>query len=199
MNELNNNTLQAAVSRLPVYAPPADIWDDIELALDAEAIVEKAIPQLPTYTPPDAIWESIAEQLPVTPTVARRVRLWPRLAAAAVLTAVVFGTWWLLQTNPAAEQIVVTQETIDVLVLATVQENEDDAFAWIDQLCASRAPVCEQPEFRSLKSELDELTAAKQRLYAALGQYGDDPELTNQLVQIEVTRTQLLQEMMQLI
>jgi len=202
MKELNHNTLQATLIRLSLYEPPASVWAGVEAALALDVVLTDSARQLSIYTPPAAIWENIATQLPAARPVARRVSIWTRYAMAAAVAAALFGAWWLLRpmtSMPAAEQIVVTQETLDQQVVAAVQENEDDAFQWVENLCASRAPVCEEPAFKELKSELDELTTAKENLYTALGQYGDDPDLTAQLVQIELARTQLLQEMMQMI
>ncbi len=201
MKELNHPTLQAALVRLPHYEPPVGVWESLDAALALDAALGDSAQQLPTYAPPTAVWENIAAQLPTARPVARRVNLWTRYAVAAAVAAALFGAWWLLRPMTdmnASEQIVVTQETMNQQVVAAVQENEDDAFQWVENLCASRAPVCEEPEFKTLKSELDELTAAKQNLHTALGQYGDDPDLTTQLVQIELARTQLLQEMMQM-
>ncbi len=202
MNELNKNTLHTALAGLPQYEPPFSVWESLNAALDADAAVVQSARQLAQYEPPAMIWENIAQQLPATRPVARRVSLWTRYAAAAAIIGMLFGAWWLLSPRTelaVSEQVVVTQETIDPEIAATVQEEEDVAFTWVQDLCASRAPICEQPAFKSLKSELDELTAAKQELHAALGQYGDDPDMAAQLVQIELARTQLLQEMMQMI
>lgn len=202
MKEINLETLHAALNRLPNYAPPEAVWEHIDLALEMDADIRNSVEQLPQFEPPIILWENIATQLPLAPKVARRISLWPRYAAAAAMVGVLFGAWWLLHpdtTVNSTEQIVVTQETMDTQIIATVQERDDKAFEWVQNLCAARAPICEQPEFKSLKSELEELTAAKQQIHEALGQYGDDPDLANKLVQIEITRTQLLQEIMQLI
>ena len=199
MNEINKNTLHAALVRLSDYTPPAGIWESLEANLDADADLAAAARQLPAYDPPAAVWEHLATRLPARPT-ARRAILWLRYAAAVALAAALCGMWWMLRPAMGnAEQIVVTQETMDQQIVATVRESEDDAFQWVQDLCAARAPVCEEPAFKSLKSELDELTTAKVNLHTALGQYGDDPDLTAQLVRIELARSQLLQEIMQLI
>lgn len=201
MQEINQPTLHTALARLPQYEPPAGIWESLDAAMDLDVALTDSARQLPPYAPPAAVWATIAAQLPAARPVARRVTLWSRYAVASALAAALFGAWWLLRPMNAhtPEQIVVTQETMDQQIVATVHESEDGAFQWVQTLCASRAPVCQEPAFKSLKSELDELTAAKQHLHTALGQYGDDPDLAAQLVQIELARTQLLQEMMQMI
>ena len=202
MKEINQHTLHTTLARLPQYEPPVGVWENLDSALGLDIALANSVRQLPPYTPPAAVWENITAQLPTTRPAARRVALWPRYAVAAALAAALFGAWWLLRPTMDVnmpEQIVVTQEMMDQQIVATVRESEDGAFQWVQDLCASRAPVCQEPAFKSLKSELDELTAAKQHLHTALGQYGDDPDLAAQLVQIELARTQLLQEIMQLI
>jgi hypothetical protein len=202
MNELNKDTLHQALRRLPEYEPPVMVWEQLDTTLSIDAQLTYAAQQLPLHTPPEVIWDQIAAHLPDQQLPAGRVSLWLRLALGFVFVAVLFVAWWLLRpatdTNMAAA-VVVTQEILDPQIVATVREREDDAYSWVNNLCAARAPVCNQPEFLSLKSELDDLTAAKQQVYAALGQYGDDPDMAAQLVQIELARTQVLQEIMQMI
>jgi hypothetical protein len=93
----------------------------------------------------------------------------------------------------------VSQETIDHTISAAVKEPDDAAFDMVQNLCAGAAPVCNQPAFKSLKSELDELTLAKNELKQAMGAYADDPDLAAQLIRIERARSELLQQMMQMI
>ncbi len=199
MNELNKNTLVAAISRLPVYEPPGQMWGSLDAALEANSRLAEIVRQLPTQQPPADIWQHIQEKLPPARPRTRRLSMWSRYAVAAMI-AFLFGAWWLLRPGTVAqEQVVITQEKMDSEVTAAIQENDDVAFEQVQHLCSTGAPVCTQPEFLTLKSELDELTAAKEELHTALGQYGDDPQLAAQLVQIELARTQLLQEMIQMI
>ena len=60
-------------------------------------------------------------------------------------------------------------------------------------------PVCDIPEFKTLKTELDELTTAQNELRHALGLYADDPELVSQMVQLERERDLILQKLIQFI
>src|SRR5690349_12488277 len=188
MKELRAQTLRDAIGQLPKYEPPAGIWENLEATLDADLELTDSSRRLASQVPPAVISQNLADRLPVKKPVASRIKIWQQYAAAAVLAGLLFGAWWLITTSAGTEsgQISFSQERLDPQVVATIQEHDDPAFTWVDELCASRAPVCEEPEFKSLKSELDELTHAKQQLHAALGKYGDDPALTNQIVQIEV-------------
>lgn len=202
MKELNHNTLQQAIQRLPQYEPPAGLWDALEESIDAEEQLSATAQTLPQYEPPAQVWknlETALEQNPATRSVLR-VLIFRRLMAAAAVGLILLSAWWLFRTDHVgAEQIVVSQEKLDEQIRASVQEKEDTAFELVQTLCQSRAPVCEEPEFKTLKSELDELTEAKESLRQALGEYGDDPSLAAQLVRIERERSGLLRQMMSMI
>lgn len=202
MNELNHNTLQHALQRLPEYEPPAGLWDALEEALDAEEMLGESVRALSTYEPPAKVWENLEAALEQKNAAkpALRGAIFRRVMAAAAVALVLLSAWWWFQTgNSTAEQIIVSQEKLDEQIRASVQEEEDSAFELVQTLCQSRAPVCEQPEFKTLKSELDELTQAKESLRQALGQYGDDPSLATQLVRIERERSGVLRQMMSMI
>ncbi len=202
MKELNHNTLHQAVQRLPEYGPPAALWDALEEALEAEEMLIESAHSLPQYEPPAQVWQNLEETLAENP-VSRpvlRVTIFRQLMAAAAVGLILLSAWWLFKTdNFGAEQVVVSEEKLDEQIRASVQEEEDAAFELVQTLCQSRAPVCQQPEFKTLKSELDELTQAKESLRQALGQYGDDAGLAAQLVRIERERSGLLRQMMSMI
>ena len=122
-----------------------------------------------------------------------------RFAAAAAVVGLLLASWWLIRpAQMPDETIAVTQEVVDNQVFATVREPEDEAFQLIQTLCQGSAPVCREPAFLALKNELDELTDAKNELREALGQYGDDRDLTIQLVRIERERSDLLRQLVQM-
>ncbi len=208
MKELNHNTLHEALQALPDYEPPLALWDDIELALDSEDTLAESVQALPQYEPPDAVWQHLEAQLevaeprkvtrlePLRPL--RRQQWWAAAAAIALLVV----AWWLLRPTASEGELVavqITQETVNTEVQATAHEAEDAGFDLVATLCESKAPVCEEPDFKLLKSELDDLTLAKNDLRTALGQYGDDPDMAAQLVQIERERSEVLRQMMQMI
>ena len=209
MKELNHNTLHEALQALPTYEPPLALWDDIELALDSEDALAESVQALPQYEPPDAVWQHLEAQLEAAEP-RKAVRLEPLLRplqqrqwwAAAATIALLVVAWWLLRPTASEGELVavqITQETVNTEVQAAAQEAEDEGFDLVATLCESKAPVCEEPDFKLLKSELDDLTLAKNDLRTALGQYGDDPDMAAQLVQIERERSEVLRQMMQMI
>lgn len=209
MKELNYNTLHEALQALPTYEPPLALWDDIELALDSEDALAESVQALPQYEPPDAVWQHLEARLDAAEP-QKIVRLEPVLrplhqrrwwAAAATITLLVMA-WWLMRPVAGDGELVavqISQEAVNTEVQAAAQEAEDEGFDLVAELCESKAPVCEETDFKLLKSELDDLTLAKNDLRTALGQYGDDPDMAAQLVQIERERSEVLRQMMQMI
>lgn len=210
MKQTNHDTLQAAIQQLPQYDPPPELWGEIERALDADAALADAAQNLPRYDPPPSVWQQIETRLSRQTRSGRTIRRqqWmPKnskqrqwLAAAAAAGLLLTAWWYLHPDEPSGSRIThIRQEPVDAVVQAVIWEPEDAGFALLTDLCASRAPVCDEPAFQSLRSELDELTAAKDRLRSALGQYGDDPDLAAQLTKIERERSAVLRQLIQLI
>ncbi len=197
MQEQNKHLLQQALGQLPAYDPPMGIWEDIQTALDADQMLQSQLPTLPAYTPPDALWDAIENQLPKQRRFGRVLFL--RLAAAAVLLGMAIGVWWLTGVRAEEAIIVQTQEIADPNILETTQAPEDSAFLFVQKFCETQVPICQDPAFEALKTELDELSEAKEALRAALGSYSDDPALAEQMIRIERERSALLQQIMQLI
>ena len=205
MEEKNRDTLENAIGRLPGHQPPASVWDGLAAALDAEA--ETAAPPfgLPQHTPPPAIWANIEQALESDRMAQQRRAQWrvfsgpARLAAAAAVALALAGVAFFARQNPGGEYLTVRQEQADEHLLAAVREAENPAFELVQDLCRERQPVCQKPDFQRLKTELDELTAAKTEIKTALGNFGDDPALVTEMVKIERDRSRILEQMMQMI
>jgi hypothetical protein len=106
------------------------------------------------------------------------------------------------QTKPQEQEttLVVTSEAILNDTLNQAAQTIDMAgIELIRTLCHEQAPVCQTPEFITLKSELDDLTTAEESLRQAIGLYSDAPELIAQLASIERERNSILQQIIQLI
>lgn len=210
MKELNYNTLRKALALLPLYQAPPEVWENLKKNLDASQDLQAALNRLPVRQAPDFVWQNITEALDADAKRAAGAKRGFRvilsrtvLAAAASLALVAFALWLVQRPSDGDEAVAavyetVTQDTVDTVISAVLEEPEDAGFALVETLCAQKDPLCEVPEFKALKSELDELTDAKSALRTALGEYGDDPELANQLVRIEQERSTILQQMIAL-
>lgn len=210
MKELNYKTLRESLDQLPEYEAPAAIWSTLETALETEEKIATDLPKLPVYTPPPALWNRIEaelENLPAenTPQRGKSIRFSPAFLpySIAAAMALLLATWWFWKPAgaPAAGvTIAISLEVVDDQLLNANRESEDKAFALVQELCRNPSTgACTEPEFQTLKNELDELTSAKAALKDALGEFGDDPELHAQLARIERERSDLLRQMMAMI
>ena len=201
MKEKNRQQLEAALQRLPEYAAPEQLWEQLNARLKTERLVENNLPHLPKYEPPADLWPQLESALdadqPIRAT--RRLSLWRPLLIAAASVSLLLSAWWLIREGVSTASVQYSQETIDESLLLSAAEPEDGAFQLIDELCRDRIPVCEEPAFRQMKAELDELTAAKTALSAAMGRYSTDPALHSELAHIERERSELLRSMMSMI
>lgn len=86
-------------------------------------------------------------------------------------------------------------EAVDIALIMACQRADDPNFDIVETLCREALPVCEEPQFKQLKTALDDLTHAHSELKNALGDFADDPEMIAQLIEIEHARHQILQQL----
>ena len=201
MNELNK--------KLPQYEPPDTVWQNIETRLSLRA--------LPTYDAPDVVWQGIEKQLLkgekprkkrniLRGTNLRKIKNLPKItvanlpkiAIAASVALVVSVGFCFFRTQKTVEQTVtVSTEVVDNQLLKKDFDNEEASFALVEAFCKTAMPVCEQPEFKTLKNELDTLNSARAELKNAIGDYAADADLIAELTKIENERTTVLRQLVE--
>ena len=181
--------------KLPSYDPPEELWERIDNELSPHRDgtprgLGAALNKLPTYEPPVQTWFDMAEQLP------QPQRNWWRYAAAAVIVLAV-GVGGYLTMKPMNENatIAYSQEKINPKTIVTTNETIEQQYAHLQALCQTKITVCEKPDFKNLKQELDDLTAAGNQLKEALGAYNTDATLSAQLSEIERERADILKKL----
>jgi hypothetical protein len=201
MKEINYHTLRTALNQLPVHEPASGDWEKMEQALAADEAMSAALQQLPEYEPEVQIWENIEAHLDRDKTEKSWTVIYRKqiIAAAASAVLLLAATLFFNPFNRPSEQISVREEKIDRTLLNALQEPENPAIDLVKTICQEQKNVCQQPEFQLLKTELDELTAAKSELKMALGNFGNDPELINEMVKIERERSKILEQMVNMI
>ncbi len=172
---------------LPLYLPPESVWENIARELHENPLRE-GLDKLPTYEPPVQTWDEIKTQLEQP----RKIG-WRYAAAAAVVVAI--GVYLTLQLSEEKASISYSEEKLTPKTAVTSTETIDRQYARLQVLCQSRVTVCEKPEFKSLKQELDDLTAAGNQLKEALGAYNTDAALSAQLSEIEQERADILRKL----
>ncbi len=202
---------QLPLLALPQHEPQAQVWGNIENQLPLIALKE--------YEPPIDIWQSIENQLdsaakelqsePKNEAKIRRLggfkfskTIQSMAAAVAILIVasvgfLIFKNSPVLNTNMA--QINITQETVDARLTPTLNADDDNAVAAIEEMCAADLPKCETPDFVHLKEELDELTDAEMTLKNAISAYNSDADLVVQLTEIENQRAAVLRKLIEMI
>ena len=201
MQELNLSTLKKAIDQLPLYEPDEQLWLEIEDGLDEIELdqkLQKTIPNLVQHNPPEMVWENIEavlEQEIIAKKEAvkiRPLRKWLALAASVVL---LLGLGWWMQNNNKVT-ITYSEEQIENTLPMLSFDGDDDeaAFAMIDEICKAGMLICHDVDFLNLKTELDELTTARNELKEAMGEFNTDKFLIAQLTEIELERSDVLKK-----
>lgn len=216
--------LEKPLREMPVYNPPADLWEELaikieqtpELAQKPETnhrfkwfglafllfsgilmlflmlfLMVKNRPEMPSEkqnlpaAPPEQprVEQPMARFVPESPQNRKRPKQRKKQNAAS---------------GPALALHLRT-EVVDNLLLMACQQTDDPNFSILETLCREALPVCEEPQFKQLKAELDELNNAHTALKNALGNFADDPEMVAQLIEIERSRNQILQQLITMI
>ncbi len=205
MLEINKHILKDAINRLPQHSPPDSLWNSLELELDKTVEQEKlqaTINELPDYNPPDLVWDNIDAALSENEKPTAKVvgmQSYRRIAVAAAMIGVLFAMLFGLQKTNEGVQIAYSTETVEQNFFEQDWNEDEDAFAYVKEICQSNAPVCKVPEFMDLKEELDELEVAKQELQAVIGEYETNTDLIMQLAKIERERSDTLKLMLAMI
>ena len=174
---------------LPEYEPSDEVWNKINTELNNE-ILRKGISQLSEYEPDGHIWENIEADL--NPKIVK-LKPWRWVAvAASILLVVGLGFYFNYQKNQPT--IAYSEQKMDSQLLLQPSDNSDADYEAIVAFCKEQTYVCENPEFRSLKVELDDLQAASVQLKEAMGEYNTEPALVNQLAQIELQKSEILKK-----
>ena len=201
MQEKNREVLTKLLGELPVYQPPAGVWERLDHYLSIPS--QKGWNNLPEYQPPDDIWHRIESGLdtpvsrPLPVNRLKRVLPW----AASVAATLAMVVWFVQPSSHAGSgdgkvSLSYSREVVDASLLQRDWEQDEEAFDMINRLCAGASFTCANPDMQSLQAELEELTMAKNSLEEALGKYGTDIDLIGQLTEIERQRTALLKQIL---
>jgi hypothetical protein len=188
--------MKEILKNLPTYEPPKTVWEAIKTRLP--------LLEMRTYEPPTDIWESIENQLVTQEKPAKRLPIlrgvWKHyklMAAASVTLLIAFGLTFFLSKNKTNDAtIVVTTEVIDNQLIQQNWSDSDKDFALVEAFCETALPKCEEPEFKNLKTELDDLNKAREHLKNVLSAYNSDPEIVAQLTKLENVRSDILKKIM---
>jgi hypothetical protein len=177
--------------QLPEYEPSDDIWNNIEAQLNDD-VLKKAIQQMPEYEPQPMIWDSIETQLYPKKTV-KLFSFKSMSIAASVLLILGVGIYVFI--NRENVEVQYSEQAMNSALLLQSSDDSSADYEMITAFCKEQTYVCENPEFKSLKTELDELQTASIELKEAMGQYNTDADLMAQLADIEHQKSEILKKM----
>ncbi len=194
MNELNQHILEQSLKKLPTHEPPESVWAGIESRL--------ALLELSTYEPPAKIWQSIENELVIGKKPLKKLfilrggaRFYWMAAASILLVFTLAGYLFFNKNNHEKIEITVSAEVVDNQLLKNDNNEIESDMAVVETLCKTALPKCENPEFKSLKDELEKLNQSYSQLKSALSDYNTDPDLVVQLSKLENERSSVLRKM----
>ena len=191
--------LNRAIAKLPEHKAPETVWQNIEKSLRQDSSpLSEALDKMPSHSPPPQLWDNITNELDQdkNPVPIRRITILRRMvSAAAVILLLLVAGIWVSQGPETEEQFVYSEEKLESLVSYADWDRDEEAFAMVMEFCKVQALVCEEPGFKDLRSELEELNSAREKLKEALGVYGSDTHLMTQLTKVERERSDVLKQM----
>lgn len=206
MEEKNKEILQKAIQALPELEPDISLWNKLEQSLDFEDALQRSIPGLPELEPKADSWVFLEEQLANETTPARQGRMVPLLhywaSVAACLAMCIIG--WLFIKTPPADKLTLSysQEMIEAEPAWTSiggDETLEEAITFIQASCEQELAVCRSPQFKELKSQLDELSTEMEKIQQEKARYGLDPEIMKAQIKLENMQADITKELIQLI
>lgn len=202
--------LEAPLQEMPVLTPPATVWEGLA------ARIEQTPELKPRSRIPSALkwligallpalfigwWMFQTNSEPPPPPAAAPEQHKPAEPIAQTIPDNKPATTPTLnlpnQRSPPRPQPPLAHHTevVDDVLMMASRRADDPSYDIVETLCREALPVCEEPQFKQLKTELDDLTHAYSELKNALGNFADDTDMVTQLIEIERARYQILQQL----
>ena len=199
MKDLNKDKLIEGLQKLPEYKVPDFVWDKINTELERDPVLAKAIKEMPVHKAPDHVWTSIEKSISKKPLIVQIGGLKRIAAAIAILIVLSLGINTMLDSSSTdpfdALAVSVSEEVINDAILVD-QDNEDQmAIEELLLLCSNMEFICTRPRISKIKNDLLELSEAKKMLKQALGEFGTEVYLIQQLKDIEIEQSHLIKEL----
>ena len=116
-------------------------------------------------------------------------------AIAATLIGLIFSVFILLKFKNGEESgFKYSTEIVDNQLLKNTSDDAESDYKMVENFCQHSITACETPAFKTLKSELDELNAARETIKNAIGNFNSDADLMIQLKEIEQQRATILKQ-----
>ena len=160
-----------------------------------ETALREALSELPSYTPPGQVWDSIREAMNTKPLKGRIFSLPRVAAAIALLILAGSAWLFTNRNTAKIEIVFseVTEEE-NRSEIEDWDADEAD-FEAVLTLFQEHSEVESTAEIKDLESELEELDLAKEAVKEAIETFGSDTDLILQLSEIERQRSEVIKRM----
>jgi hypothetical protein len=205
-----DQALKIPLREMPLYTPPDTVWEKLAEQIEqAPELTPKAQARprfkwllgalmlmfalgwwmfRPVYRPAEMPeqwkpFEPIAQRIQQNKTTLAQTNNTPKKSA----------------TVKPKPQMAHHTEVVDDALMMACQRADDPNYQLLETLCKEALPVCEEPQFKHLKAEFDDLSQAHIELKNAIGQFADDPDLVSKLIEIEHARGKILRQLIAMI
>jgi hypothetical protein len=192
--------LKAFSSKLHEYEPRADVWNSIDKQLNFHKQLSSFSEKLPIHEPRENFWDEIEIKLKPAREIFR-IRKTASVLTAAATIAFLLGTWFYIDIRNE-ENLTITVETLYDNQQFEMNTNDSlsvKAKEFISEQCRSRSYICEVPEFKAKKQQLEELEMQVKEVDKIINQTGSSPSLIKTRVKLENMRSRLMKEIINMI
>ena len=126
-------------------------------------------------------------------------RVW--ISVAASISLLIVAAVFLYQRTPqVAELSYAFEQTTPVEVMEEdLSWMEAEALDFIESNCLEALVVCDKPEFKALKADLESLQSDIDQIDEMIEKYGEDPVIIKSRVQIEDLKNEITNKLVQMV
>ncbi len=186
--EKNRNILKHALQSLPAKDPPDEVWSRINNQLTKK----EKLAQLTKYEPPRKVWNRIEQQLATN----KRKSIMPAfikwsVAAAAII---VIGYFVYINDLNGHQNINYSEKWVSIQNPAQWNDHETPE-AILSTICELNPTVCNSPDFKKIKANIEQLEKTKQIILRQFNKYEPNTELEIMLTKIKLEQAGLIKQM----
>jgi len=159
--------------------------------------LKKAVADLPVFSPEEGLWEQIETELEEEKPAKGRRRNYMRWAAILLLPLVAGGLY--LTIGFGASQLDYTEETIPEWPLTQLITPDNDFSVFLQEECQPGRDICENPEFKLLMTELQEVSDEFNTMVTMIDESGMDEFLVKARSRLEKEEVRLKRKIVELL
>lgn len=160
--------------------------------------LKKAIEELPQFSPEVDLWGQIEAGLEEEKPGSKWKKIPLRWAAILMLPLIAGGLLWSLNAN--SSQLSYSEELLpDWPPAPTLIVQDDDFQLFLEEECQPGRDICENPEFKTLLSELQEVNNEFNSISVVMDESGNDEFLVKARTRLEREEVRLKRKIVELL